>query len=162
MSLMGKPKRVMGVCLAASLACLAYPIYVIRPFRAQGARELMVALTVIRYRPAVMAACALFALVALVRYWRGEGRWLRRTASAAGVLVVCAAALLSRVNIYELMFHPLDQPTFASADKTKLDGDEKVIAVGRGRSARAYPIRVMAYHHVVNDVLDGVPIAATY
>ena len=147
--------------LAASLACLAYPIYVIRPFRAQGPRELMVALTMIRYRPAVMAACAFFALVALVRYWRGRGRWLRRAAAAAGVFVVCGAALLSRVNIYELMFHPAGTPT-VSAAPTKLDGDEMVIAVNVGSAARAYPIRSMSYHHIVNDLVDGVPIAATY
>jgi hypothetical protein len=33
-------------CLAVSLFCVAYPIYVTRPFRAQGARELMAALAV--------------------------------------------------------------------------------------------------------------------
>jgi hypothetical protein len=109
-----------------------------------------------------MAACVVLALAALAWYWRGEGGRLRRAASAAGVLVIFAAALLSRVNIYELMFHPLDHPTFSPADKTKLDGGEKVIAVGRGRTARAYPIRSMAYHHLVNDVLDGAPIVATY
>src|SRR5664280_2126769 len=107
---MGKLKRGRGFlwcfipCLAVSLACLAYPIYVIRPFRAQGVRELMVALTVIRYRPAVMAACVVLALADLAWYWRGEGRRLRSAASAAAVLVIFAAAFLSRVNIYELMF----------------------------------------------------------
>ena len=38
-------------CLAVSLVCVAYPMYVIRPFRAQGARELAVALVVTRFRP---------------------------------------------------------------------------------------------------------------
>ncbi len=31
-----------------------------------------------------------------------------------------------------------------------------------GDKARAYPIRSISYHHVVNDRLGGVPIAATY
>jgi hypothetical protein len=165
---MGKPKRGLTFlsyfipCLAASLACLVYPIYVIRPFRAQGPRELILALTVMRYRPAVTVACAVIALAALVWYWRAAGGWFRRTASAAGVLVVFAAALLSRINVYELMFHHLDNPTYAPAGETKLDGAEKVITVGTGPSARAYPVRVMAYHHVVNDTLDSVPIVATY
>jgi len=26
----------------------------------------------------------------------------------------------------------------------------------------AYPVRLMAYHHVVPDVVGGVPIVATY
>jgi hypothetical protein len=31
-----------------------------------------------------------------------------------------------------------------------------------GGESRAYPVRMMAYHHIVNDVVGGVPIVATY
>jgi hypothetical protein len=31
-----------------------------------------------------------------------------------------------------------------------------------GSAARAYPIRGMSYHHVINDELNHVPIVATY
>jgi len=31
-----------------------------------------------------------------------------------------------------------------------------------GSDARAYPISQMAYHHILNDVIGGVPIAVTY
>jgi hypothetical protein len=71
-------------------------------------------------------------------------------------------AFLARVNIYELMFHPLIHPSFTAARDVKLDGAEKVIAVRIGGEARAYPIRGMSYHHVVNDVLGGIAIVATY
>ena len=27
---------------------------------------------------------------------------------------------------------------------------------------RAYPVRSLSYHHIVNDVLEGVAVAATY
>jgi hypothetical protein len=60
------------------------------------------------------------------------------------------------------MFHPLDHPAFAAASEVKLDKDEKVIAVKLGSEARAYPIRGMSYHHVINDVLNNEPIVATY
>jgi hypothetical protein len=40
---------------AVAWALLIYPIYVIRPFLYQGARELLVALAVIRFRPIGMA-----------------------------------------------------------------------------------------------------------
>ena len=36
------------------------------------------------------------------------------------------------------------------------------VNAGRNKSARAYPIRSLSYHHVLNDMLDGVPIVATY
>jgi hypothetical protein len=31
-----------------------------------------------------------------------------------------------------------------------------------GGSARAYPIRTMGYHHIVNDVVGGTALVATY
>jgi hypothetical protein len=37
-----------------------------------------------------------------------------------------------------------------------------ILAVQYGTDARAYPIREMAYHHILNDVMQGVPIAVTY
>jgi hypothetical protein len=36
------------------------------------------------------------------------------------------------------------------------------MAVTRQGVAVAYPIRQLAYHHVVNDLVSGEPIAATY
>ncbi len=150
------------VCLFISLFCVVYPFYVIWPFRAQGARELMVALTVIRFRLAVTLVSCAAALAAATLYWRAQpGRW-RRAFAAAGAGFVCVLAALARVNIYELMFHPDNRPSFAAASRTKLDKDEKVIAVKIGAAARAYPIRIISYHHVINDVLDKAAIVATY
>ena len=152
----------LALCLLASFILLAYPVYVIRPFRAQGIRELIVALAVTRYRGPLMVALAAAAFLALIWYWRRERRWLRRTASTAAVLAVVGMGLASRVNIYELMFHPLGPPSFVAAAQSKLDGDEMVIAIHVGPVARAYPIRNISYYHIVNDLVDGVPIAATY
>jgi len=65
-------------CLALSLACVLYPIYVIRPFRAQGARELAAALVVSRYRGMVTVIAAIAALAALAAYWPSQPvRWRR-------------------------------------------------------------------------------------
>jgi Protein of unknown function (DUF3179) len=150
------------LCLLVAVAALAYPLYVIRPFRHQGPRELMVALAVWRYRPAVMILCALASFAAVVWYWGQEQRWLHRTGSVLGLVAVSAVAVLSRVNVYEIMFHPAERPSFSTADQAKFDGDEKVIAVNIGGAARAYPIRIISYHHIINDVVDGVPIVATY
>src|ERR1017187_1636393 len=61
----------MPACLAVSLFSVAYPIYAIRPFRYQGARELALALVVARFRPVVTAAMAIAAVLTLMGYWRG-------------------------------------------------------------------------------------------
>ena len=153
---------VLLACLAVSLTCVAYPIYVIRPFRHQGARELALALVVARIRAATTVIAALTALLAVMGYWRAQPLKWRRGLTAAGAALAIVLAFLARVNIYELMFHPLVHPSFTAAGDVKLDGAEKVIAVRMGAEARAYPIRSMSYHHVVNDVLGGTAIVATY
>jgi hypothetical protein len=150
------------LCLAVALLCVAYPIYVIRPFRAQGPQELAAALVVTRFRPVVTLLCALVALAALISYWRVQARTGWRILAIAGTGLVALLAFLARVNIYELMFHQLDRPDFAAAEQVKLDNDEKVIVVKIGDAARAYPIRSMSYHHVVNDIVGQAAIAATY
>lgn len=150
------------LCLAASFLAVAYPLYVIRPFRAQGPQELAVALVVLRFRAVITVLSAGAALAALVLYWRVQARIVWRLLAVAGTACVALLALAARVNVYELMFHHLDHPQFAAADRVKLDNDEKVIVVKIGNAARAYPIRSMSYHHVVNDVVDQTAIVATY
>jgi hypothetical protein len=144
------------VCLGVAVLLLAYPNYVIRPYRYQDPGQLRAALFVLQYRFPVEVAAAVAACIAAVAYSGRRKAWV---AIAAAVAMLCA--VFSRVNIYELMFHP-SRPAFGPAGKSKLDGDEKVIAISMGGAARAYPVRSISYHHIVNDVLGGVPIVATY
>jgi hypothetical protein len=39
---------------------------------------------------------------------------------------------------------------------------EPVIAISVDGVARAYPIRIISYHHIINDTLAGEPVVATY
>lgn len=140
--------------LAVALFFLAYPLYVIRPQRGQGAGELQAALWVLRWQHPVELICALAALAAVVIARR------RFVAIVAALVVICAG--LSRVNIFEILFHPAGAPAFQSLGETKLDPTEKLLTVSMKADARAYPIRAIAYHHIVNDVAGGVPIVVTY
>jgi hypothetical protein len=159
----GRWVAVLLACLAVSLISVAYPIYVIRPFRAQGARELMVALMVSRFRTVITVVSALAAMAAAIAYWRVQARMRPRMWAAAGAMLVCVLAVLARVNVYEdLMFHAVEHPAFAAAADARLDPDDKLIVVKIGAAARAYPIREMGYHHVVNDVVGGTALVATY
>jgi Protein of unknown function (DUF3179) len=150
-----------SVFAAISAACLAIPIFVIRPFRPQGARELTIALAVRHAGPWISGFCAVAVLLALLRTWN-RTRIAARVAMAALLLVAFAGAILTHVNIFEKMFHPYDSPSFESAAEAPVDADDKVLAVKVGNEARAYPIRTMGYHHIVNDTVGGIPIAVTY
>jgi hypothetical protein len=106
---------------------------------------------------------ALAAVTAAIVYWRGKASKPRRVLVAAGAVLVCVLAVAARANIFELlMFHPVEHPEFAAATDARLDKDDKLITVNIGGSARAYPIREMGYHHVVNDVVGGTALVATY
>ena len=153
---------VLLACLTASIMFVGFPMYVIRPFRAQGSSELAAALTIASFRPMVTLISALAALVVLTGYWRAQLRRRPRILALVGAGLVCVLAVLSRINVYELMFHPIDHASFSAAAKSKLDGDEKVIAVLVNGEARAYPIRDLAYHHIINDMVGKTPIVATY
>jgi hypothetical protein len=148
-------------CVALALFGLVYPVYVIRPFRAQGQTELQIALFVLRYRFFAEAASLIAAVLTVTFVWRAAAT---RTRIAGGIaaLLVAAFALLSKVNPYEIMFHPVGQPDFGRVADSRLGEKERVLAVSIGGAARAYPIRNLAYHHLVNDNLGGVPIVPTY
>ena len=79
------------------------------------------------------------------------------------MVLVTFSAVMARLNYFEWMFHPVPRSAqFESASASKLDKSEMILAVRYGSDARAYPIREMAYHHVLNDVVGGVPVAVTY
>ena len=145
-----------------SLACFVLPMYVIRPFRRQGVTELGLALFTKQIGPWVSIFCAVLCVLALLFVWTRARSRVTRSVAIVFVVLALGGAFLARVNIYELMFHHLDNPQFESAASAKLDPEDMVIAIRVEGVDRAYPIREMAYHHVVNDTVGGEPIAATY
>lgn len=145
-----------------SLACFAVPMYVIRPFRHQGVAELRLALFVKQIGPWLSTSCAVLALVVVVFGWPRTRGWISRLAAVFFLVLAIGGGYLARLNVYELMFHPLGPPQFESSQEAHLDKDDMLIAVRVNGVSRAYPIREMAYHHVVNDIVGGEPIVSTY
>lgn len=56
------------------------------------------------------------------------------------------------------------EPQFiAVADEARLSGREPVLSfVGTSSAARAYPVRYLMWHEIVNDVVEGLPVAVTF
>lgn len=146
------------------LACVALfliPAWIIQPFRYQSPQALALALTVRRVSPAATLLCAIVALFLAVRLWNHLSQW-KKGLLVLGLIFAATATVMARVDYFEWMFHPIAAPGFDPAQNAQLDSAEMVMAVRFGNDARAYPIRAMAYHHVVNDVVNGVPITVTY
>ncbi len=54
-------------------------------------------------------------------------------------------------------------PRFTPAEEaTFLNDDDMVIGVAEGKMAKAYPLRILNWHEVVNDTLAERPVAVTY
>jgi len=60
-------------------------------------------------------------------------------------------------------FVPLTNPAFVTADNAGfLDSSDIVLGISVGDEHRAYPVRQVAYHHIVNDEIRGSPYLITY
>jgi hypothetical protein len=57
----------------------------------------------------------------------------------------------------------LDNPKMISAvDAEYLNADDLVLGVEIAGDARAYPLRILSWHEVVNDVVGGTPVSLAY
>ena len=56
----------------------------------------------------------------------------------------------------------IDRPRFVPASRVTLAPADRVLGVVHRGIARAYPVRILNWHEVVNDVIGGDPIAVTY
>lgn len=57
----------------------------------------------------------------------------------------------------------IDAPRFLDAAAVRdLDPREPVIGLDIAGDVRAYPLRILIWHEIVNDVVGGVPVAVTY
>ncbi len=57
----------------------------------------------------------------------------------------------------------IDDPKFAAiADVDNLAATEPVVSLSLHGDARAYPLRILIWHEIVNDTVGGVPVSVTY
>lgn len=54
----------------------------------------------------------------------------------------------------------VDDPSFV--DDYVGDPDDEVVVLQVGEETRAYPVRILDYHEIGNDVVDGEPVAVTW
>lgn len=56
----------------------------------------------------------------------------------------------------------IDDPGFESGNPGWLEPDERVIGLEINGDARAYPLKILSKHEIVNDQVGGEPVAVTY
>jgi hypothetical protein len=154
-----------GLWLAALVgaAAVMVPAVILRPFSPQTAPAVAVAYRLREAAPLLTVALAGLALLGAALGWRRLGR-RARFALVAALGIALGAAWLARQNHFEWMFNPLRNPAYASTTEAAafVDPADMVIAVEMRGDAVAYPVRQMAYHHLVHDEVGGVPVVSTY
>src|SRR5258705_1508965 len=146
----------------AVLSSVIIPVRLIMPFSPQSPRGLQLAYTLRHWSPS-FTLIAMVAAIALVLWlWRGS-RWWRRAVLVVALIPIFAATWFARQNHFEWMFNPLPNPAYAKSNDAGFVGDsDMVMAVENQGEAVAYPIRLMAYHPLVQDTVGGTPLVATY
>jgi hypothetical protein len=148
--------------VAAALATIFTPVWLIMPFKAQTARGVAISYLLKSWSPVVTTVALVAALALSAVLWRGA-RWWARTALVIILIPAFVWAWFARQNHFEWMFNPLPNPAYARGDQADFIGDgDMVLSVVINGEASAYSVRQMAYHHVVQDTVGGVPIVATY
>ena len=137
------------------------PALIIRPFSHQTPSALVLAMSLRQRAPWGTLIAAVICVILALLLWQG-GNLRRKIVLCSILFLVAFSAVMSRLNYFEWMFHPVDSPQFDAEAASKLDAGEMILAVRFGGDARAYPIREMAYHHILNDVVNGTPVAVTY
>ena len=151
------------VLMLAALFVVLTPAWLIQPFRPQSQSGLALSYTLRRWSP-VMTLVALILTLALVLWlWRGARRWWLKSLLIVTLMLTLAATWFARQNHFEWMFNPLANAAYARAAEVDFVADtDMVLAIEVGGEAVAYPVRLMAYHHVVQDTVGGQAVVATY
>ncbi len=171
-----RARRIFFLGLGLALTPTLAKTYLIWPFPgSQGLESIRLAHWLYRWAPAALVAGALMAAVGFVGILRARRPAVPDPGSDAAprqprTLFWATVALIAALGIYAwtlrisagTIFVPNLEPQFAGGTSEALPPETLVVAVRSGEVAKAYPIRLIAYHHQVTDTLDGEPIWVTY
>jgi MFS family permease len=151
------------VIALTSLVIVILPAWIIQPFKPQSQRGLEISFALRSWSPLATVLALAFGLVLVAWLWRASHRWWRKAFLIVILMPLFVSTWFARQNHFEWMFNPLPNPAYAKAsDAAFVADDDIVMSVENNGETAAYPVRLMAYHHVVQDVVGGTPIVATY
>src|SRR5258706_2144855 len=155
----------LGLIIVAlsAFAMVAVPVFLIQPFAPQTARDLSLSFALKSWSPLMTIVEAVLAVGMVFWLWRNTRHWWSKAFLILPLFIVLFCVWFARQNHFEWMFNPLANSSYAKVDKVDFVGDgDMVMAVEINGESAAYPVRLMAYHHIVEDRAGGVAIAATY
>jgi hypothetical protein len=164
---MNLSRRASWVCLLVlttlALGFVAVPVFLIKPFAPQTPTTLALAFFLRRWSPLLTLLAGAAGIWLVWRIWRATSGRRPRILAAVPLALTVALAWMARQNHFEWMFAPLPDSRFVrAAEAGFVAPDDMVLAVVLAGDPVAYPVRQLAYHHLVEDAVGRVPIVATY
>ena len=146
-----------------ALTIVVVPVFIIQPFKPQTQRGLTISYAMRSWSPYLTIVALIIGMVLTGWLWRRSRRWFTRIGLVIVLLPLFPATWFARQNHFEWMFNPLAHSTYAkAADASYVEDSDMVLAVSVNGESAAYPVRLMAYHHLVQDVVGGTPVVTTY
>jgi hypothetical protein len=151
------------VIAVSAVAIVLVPVWLIQPFAPQTQQSLDISFLFRTWSPTfTLVAIAVMVLLAAF-IWLNSRRWFAKAIVILPLLIVLPFSWLARQNHFEWMFNPLAHATYVSAASADFVADsDMVISLRINGEEVAYPVLQMAYHHIVQDIVGGMPITATY
>jgi len=78
------------------------------------------------------------------------------------LIVILFMAMTEFLMVPNKVIPPLDHSLAKSIKPGDLSGESLVIGIEMGGMSRAYPLSILTPHHIINDSLGEIPVAATY
>jgi hypothetical protein len=160
-------KRLLAIFLVlltfASVLLVFIPAFLIRPFVAQSYSGLLISFTLRNLNPSLTLWLAAASILPVIYLWRKTSSLRGKSFVAVAAALLLAAAILARQNHFEWIFRPAPPANFMEASRsTHVGNKDMVLTVQMGHESRAYPVRILAYHHLLNDSVGDEPIVVTY
>ena len=154
---------ILVIVVLTALTVVLIPVWVIRPFELQSQQGLQISYGMRSWSQTVTLAASVISVALAIWLWPHTRRWWRKLFLVMILTIAGISTWFARQNHFEWMFNPLNSPSYVKqSDAAFPDEADMVLAVENNGEAVAYPVRLMAYHHVVQDTVGGVPIVATY
>ncbi len=167
LSTKGSPSTLLAVLLAllvlSVMVVVLLPVWLIQPFKPQSSGALAWSFWLRRWSPMFTIGALLAGGVLAGVLWQGVRSPWRKALIACALFPLVLSVWASRQNHFEWMFAPLPNSSFERAVRTDfVSPSDLVLGIKVKEDAVAFPVRQVAYHHLVQDDAGGVPIVATF
>jgi hypothetical protein len=140
------------------------PTWHIQPFKPQSGDGMAWSYALRSNGPLITAVGVAVAALLAVLGWRATSRTIVRAGLVVTLVLTAVPAWFVRQNHFEWMFAPLAEVQYAPVADAGgfLAEGEMVMGIQAGGDAVAFPVRQLAYHHIVNTEVADEPVVATY